>query len=332
MIGKIKRNIQGLNLAFKKGPKEELLSIAKDIFPDFRFEEVTLFDNCYCCLTWNHNLKDLFEQDNSLGKEERFSLVVEIEDPIMRMHQILDFIESLLKKEEVDYAYMVLERLGEIDLNSERMPDPRSLGYRKFLEYYAQKADRDNFLKTLKLTEPGKQKNEIERLKSLFVQEYAGKNELADSLELLKNKAFGDKYLYHVFAPIINKISYRKMKTLLETTEALQTMPENDRLTILAQTFADDAKTDFSVADFEELFGQIEVLDPEIKAGDVRLRDFLLLQLGMNLNDLEYVAKCKKAMNNNILKKELTLVENNLKRGKAANNGQLTSVPGKNTR
>ena len=300
---KIKLNIQGLNLAYQKAPKNQLLSIAEKIFPAEKFERLSKFENCYSGLSWNSNLDRLYEE-TLVEPDIRFNFVLSVNDPIMRMHQTLSFLEYLTSTDNIDFANEVVESLKDIE--SGRMKDTRSLGHRKILDYYADKADFTNFSAVIKCCEPAKERTNLDRIKWKFISNYSEANTLEDTLKVVKHKLFGKKYFFGALEPMTKKVSYKSMKETLENHELLAELESSTKIQLLAETFHYSSKVGYDLNDFNEIFEQVFNLDPKIRAGDVKLRDYLLMQIGCNLNERELVMKCKKEIKNNRLKKELS--------------------------
>lgn len=303
---KIKLNIQGLNLVDQRASKEQLLTIAEKIFPPDRFDQLARFENYYSGLSWSHNLERLFKEIR-IEPEIRFDLILEIENPIMRMHQTLYFLEDLTSVGELAFAHQVVESLKSI--KSGRTNDTRALGYRKILEHYAAEGNLEEFSKTIKRCEPAKERNTIQRIKSKFISNYSEKNALNDTLKIVQHKLFGDKFIWSALEPQTKTISYQKMKDILDTNELLSQLKHDTKVQLLAETFFHHSKNNYDLNEFQEIYQLVYDLDPKIKAGDVKLRDWLLMQIGSNLNEIDLVVQCRKAIKNNHLKKELGIVE-----------------------
>lgn len=287
------------------------MSIAENIFPDFKFEQLLISENCYSALTWNYNLELLFD-DSTIDPTTRFELILSIEDPIMRMHQTLHFLEHLTSISEIDFAKEVVESLHDIDA-SIRTKDTRSLGHRKILNYYAEQADFEAFSKTIKLCEPAKERSNLLRIKANFVTCYSKKYPLEDTLKIVGNKLFGSKLMYAAIEPATEKMSYQAMKKTIEKHQQLRDLEHSMKVQMLAETFYFSSKTEYSLGDFHEIYQLVFDLDPKISGGDVKLRDWLLMQIGSNLKELDLVTQCRKAIKNNRLKKELSAIEKSLK-------------------
>ena len=307
---KIELNIKGLNLAHQRASKEQLLEIAKTIFPVAKLDQLAKFENCYSELSWNSNLERLFKE-SIIDTKARFEFILRIENPIMRMHQTLNFIEYLTTINEIDFTSQVIESLKNIETS--RTKDTRSLGHRKILGYFAEHANLENFILTLKLCEISKERNEIQRIKFHFVNNYSKTNSLEETLKVVQHKVFGKKYILSALKPNTEKASYRDMKNTLDKNTLLKELDNETKVQLLAETFYQSSKIEYKLSDFNEIYEKVFNLDPKIRIGDVKLRDWLLMQIGSNLKEIELVIKCRKAIKNNNLKKELRYVEDKIK-------------------
>jgi len=308
---RILKNIEGLNLVFDRAPKEILIDIAREIFSVRNFEQILISNNCYSSLSWNHNLERLFDEDGTVSDKERFNLIMTIKCPIMRMHQTLYLLDKICTEGKIDFSYRVIQSLKGIDCKS-RVNDARSLGYRKLLGWYADQGDIENFLKTIKVCESGKERDTIAGLKATFIKRYAENNGGEEAIKIARKKPFGPKFLSVVLLAIATKTSYKEMKILLEAIDSREDIPHEDVIRVLAISFRNHSEDGINEEEYSELFDSINNLNPKIKAGDFRLRDTLLLNVGLNLVELEKVVQCRKAINNNNLKKELRFLEKEL--------------------
>lgn len=294
MKDKIAKNIKGLNLLHEKGNIRELLEIARDIFPEHRFNTATSYKNCNFKLVWNKNLSELFENSGFLGNEERLSYVMDIADPVTRTHQLLDFLVYLLDCEETGFAGRVIEQLKRMDESGNyQAENALILGYRILLKYHAEAADLDSFLSVLRLSESREKPGAIEALKTLFISHYVRNHCLEDSLRIAGRKEFGSTYLYAVLYPYTRQLSYRSMKKLIDDGYSFRDMPPAERTGILALTFANEAKICFSQTDFEDVLQLVEDVDHNLRvSGDVRLRDHLMRLIGTGEKRTEYWREC----------------------------------------
>ncbi len=311
-MDKIQKTIFGLNLVYEKGSKQELVAIAKEVFDESEFKSISLFDNCYSSLSWNHCLMNQFD-NQSLPFDTRLNYVTAINDHVIRMHQLNYFLKDLLSKDEINYTQRVLEEYLKLNVNI--FNDPKVIGLRILLEYYAEIADYEKFLELIKQCEPAKEKNQLQRIKNIFISNYALKFGIEKVIKILNSKIFGEKYTYSALLPLTKQVEYSKMKNLLANNVFFDTFDRNLKTQILVETFENDAKNqNFSDLYFEELFIEVVSIDPKIKAGVVRLKDILLVKLGQCSDNLEYIISCKKEITNNDMKKELAIIETGIKK------------------
>jgi hypothetical protein len=100
---------------------------------------------------------------------------------------------------------------------------------------------------------------------------------------------------------------YARLKEIFAEYPQLKQPESETELNILALACMEARSRDMTVDDdFEELFRRAIEVDPKLKWGDFRLRDSVLLDLGMAYrDDREHRMRCRKAIGNNLLKKEL---------------------------
>lgn len=111
----------------------------------------------------------------------------------------------------------------------------------------------------------------------------------------------------------MNRTSYQEKKETIEKNEILSSLEHPTKVRLLAETFSQSSKNNYTTSDFQDIYQMVFDLDPKIKAGDVKLRDWLFVQIGANLKDIDLVTRCRKAIKNNHLKKELGYVEKKLR-------------------
>jgi hypothetical protein len=311
-MDKIQKIIFGLNLIFDRGSKQELIAIAKDVFDESEFKSISLFNNCYSSLSWNNNLKNQFD-NQTIPFDTRLNYVKAINDHVIRMHQLNYFLNDLLSKDEINYTQRVLEEYAKLDVNI--FNDPKVIGLRILLEYYAEIADYERFYELVKQCEPAKERNQLQRIKNIFISSYALKFGIEKVIKILDSKIFGEKYTYSALLPLTKQVAYLKMKNILANNVFFDTFDRNLKTQILVETFENDAKNQkFSNLYFEELFIEVVSIDPKIKAGVVRLKDILLVKLGQYSDNLEYVIMCKSEITSNDMKKELAIIEKGRKK------------------
>ncbi|EJL62136.1 hypothetical protein [Flavobacterium sp. CF136] len=311
-MNKIQKSIFGLNLIYDKGSKDELLSLAKGLFDESELKSISLFDNCYSSLTWNNNLKKQFD-DNTISFENRLDYVTSINDHIIRMHQLNYLLRALLTNNEVIEALKTLEKYSELEVRI--FDNPKVIGYRLLLEYYAEISDYEKFIELIKQCEISKEKNQIQRIKNIFIANFALKFGIEKVIKVLNTKVFGEKYIYCALIALTKQVDYMTMKNLLANNTFFNTFDSNNKTQILVETFENAAKNqNFSDLNFEELYEKVLSIDPKIKAGVVRLKDILFVKLGQYSTKLDYVIRCKKEITSNEMKKELSIVEQQLKK------------------
>jgi len=305
--------VDGINLTADKNAvnrKKRLLDIAKIVFDEKRYSEITKVNEYESGLTWSSHQRKLF-RTSDLSIEKMWHYISQIDSDVMRMHGIADLIRYSLDKDDVENAKKYTEKLHGLDISMYN--DMRTLGNRILLKYYSEKGDIEKFMTYLKISESTKERNEIARLKSELIENISTKESIDNAINLCNRKEFGIKFLYTAIFPYTKKINFSEMQEIIDS-DNLSSIDESDKLSLLVETYANwISKSNFNDKVFDKLFNQISKIDSKIKNGDQRLIDWLFMRLGTNLNDIDYVIKCRMAIKNNRLKEELKLVENKLK-------------------
>jgi hypothetical protein len=212
-----------------------------------------------------------------------------------------------------------LVELGEIEKAKKYIPHFKTthifkeennfdFGYRIILRHYAKQADRDNFFKIFKFCEPRKDRYDMEVIKMLLVKACAEKHGIEPAMQLCNHKNIGERYVYHALSVFAEKGEYEKLQSLFIQYPQLKQPELETELKILAQAYIEAAKNGFELDDreFDELFNRALHVNPKLKWGDFRLRDSILFDLALaSKNNKDRAVRCRKAIKNNLLKKEL---------------------------
>ncbi|MBP1990562.1 hypothetical protein [Paenibacillus eucommiae] len=262
-------------------------------------------------LSWERKLIELFE---SSSVDDIWPLVKQVEDDIIFNHLALYVIEKLISQQQIEASYAYIEQLKVLHIFKEE--DNRYTGYRVLLKYYAEQADTGHFLEILKKSEPIKERYEIENCKTILVSETSKKHGWEAALTLCKHKKIGEKYTIAALLPVAETWNYEDMKQLFLDQPHLETEKNPVRTQLCVAAFCHQMRRKWDPLFFQEVFDLADQTDPSIKWGDCRMRDGLLLDIGLACQDIELVTKCKKAIKNNSIKKELTWQIDHLKKQK----------------
>lgn len=190
-----------------------------------------------------------------------------------------------------------------------REEDNRYQGYRILLRDAADHGDAAAALKLLPQCNTRSERHEIDTIKSRLVAAVSARDGLQAALDLCANKRIGAASREYALQPVIEAGAYEALRDALARHPDLASADSGDGLSFLVPAFcvrekAADAARD--AQEFDALFARVDAMDPKLKHGDARLRDWLLLELGLaSPNDPAYVARCRKAIKNASIKREL---------------------------
>ncbi len=260
--------------------------------------------------TINHSLswKDMFLllcDAANYSEKDILNFIQQLDDNIIYNHIIKHIITNFVEVEDIDAALEYIPHFRTTVIFKKE--DNRDKGYLIILKHYAKKGDDKNFFKYFKLCEPRKNRTEIADSKSWLIASYCANNSIEDALQLCKHKNLGKKFLPSVLHPFAEKGCYQELKAIFEKHPELKQPEIETELNILAEAYQVAKKNNIQVDDdFEQLFDRALQVDRKLRAGDVKLQDSILLILGLaSLGNQERVLKCKKAIKNNSLKREL---------------------------
>jgi hypothetical protein len=313
--------IEALNLCHQAGRNEEAPAIKARVIelyetivpPDDQYQ---LAKNEYgSSLVWEEQLLKQFRAAG-LSVEEQWEYVQQVEDKIIFNHLVISIIEQLAAPGREEKCMFYIGRLETLHIFKEE--DRRFQGYRVLLRYAAERADTASFFRFLPLSEPIKERHEIDRCKTTLVARVSKTQGWEAAVELCRHKKIGDKYVADALRPLAEHWTYEDMKRLFEERPDLDVEKRHTRLKLLVEAHCEEAKRDAARASarFDELFRLADATDPEIRWGDLRLRDGLLMDIGLAAQDPTEVERCRKAIKNNSVKKELKWWLDDLKKRK----------------
>jgi hypothetical protein len=251
-------------------------------------------------------LLELFDRAN-ISEDDMFAFAQQITGADIIYNHVLEHIlENLVELEEIEKAEKYIPHFKTTRIFKEE--NNFDLGYRIILRHYAKQADVDNFFKTFKLCEPRKDRYDMDLIKMLLVKACTEKHGIETALQLCNHKNIGERYFYYALSVFAEKGEYEKLKSLFIQYPQLKQPEQETELKILAQAYIETAKDGFELDDreFEDLFNRALQVNPKLKWGDARLRDSILFDLALaSKNNKDRAIRCRKAIKNNWLKKEL---------------------------
>lgn len=184
-------------------------------------------------------------------------------------------------------------------------------GYLIILHYYALKGDVENFFKYFKQSKPNINRLKILDYKSVLARNYTLNNGIEKSIQLCNHKNLGTKFYIFALRAFAEQGKYNELKKIFEKHPQLKQPEQETELTILLEAYSEAKKLGYKINDdFQLLFDRISHVNRKIKCGDVKLQDSLFFDLGLSSKDnLDRFKMCRKAIKNNILKKNYFLIE-----------------------
>ncbi|GHS88417.1 hypothetical protein FACS189487_06620 [Campylobacterota bacterium] len=266
-------------------------------------------------LDFLHVLLCLFDGAN-LSEKEMLDYAEQIQhDNIIYNHILEHILENLAEQNAIEEIkrYIPYFRSGNVYAdNGNDIIDQESqeyFGWRIIARYYAKKADTDNFFKIFKLCEPSKDKYDMELIKIALARSVMLIYGIDAAIKLLSHKNIGDRYAINILSVLADKGEYEKLKAIFAKYPQLKQLEKETELNILSAAYESAAKQGFILddAEFNALFDRALAVNTKLKCGDSKLRDTILFNLGLaSKNNNERCTRCRKAIKNNWIKKELS--------------------------
>jgi hypothetical protein len=258
-------------------------------------------------LTFLHKLEDIF-QDSNIAHTEVITIALRVTDMIIRHHIVLYAIKQVLTIGNVTIAESYIKHMPDIK-SFGKIESTQHRGYREILSYYAEAGNLEAFLKTLKLSAPAKDaRHEIIGAKISLIEQYSKQNSYELATALAQRKEFGPKYLYAALKPHAGTLPINDMQTLLQNPAFdVPKLYLREELTML--NLVGHYKNSQDEKIFEQAFTFADNIDPKIKTGVAKMRDWFLLELGIaSPVDSKLRLRCRKAIKNASIKRELDRV------------------------
>ena len=256
-------------------------------------------------LSWETALLLFYDLAN-YNEEEILASAQKIQDDIIFNHILEHAISNLTAKNDIAHALTFIPGFRTTNIFQEE--NNQDTGYLIILRHYAAQGNADQFFNYFKLAEPRKNKSELADLKSFLVESFASNHDIAAAINLCKHKNLGEKYYSSALFAFAKTGKYAELKAIFEKHPELK-QPENEaELALLSTAYLAAKKNNTPIADdFDHLFEGALHVDRKIKSGAATLQDAVLLNLGIaEINHPERREKCRKAIKNNSIKKELS--------------------------
>jgi hypothetical protein len=255
-------------------------------------------------LDWKDALLMLFDWAN-LDEDAMFGYAEKIEDAIIYNHVLKHIIENLVRLSDIERALAFTLKFHPTHIFKDE--DNLYMGYRIIAGHHARRGESAEFFKLLKRCAPSSERYEMGLLKAELIEGVCRKDGIEAAMAVCGRQSIGEKYYFDALRVHAENGEYAQLKEFFAEYPQLKQPESETELNILAAACMEARDKGMPVADdFEELFKRAIEVNPRLKWGDVRLRDSILLDLGMAYrDDRERKTRCRKAIKNNWLKKEL---------------------------
>ncbi|MFZ6012909.1 MAG: hypothetical protein ACOYXT_21365 [Bacteroidota bacterium] len=173
------------------------------------------------------------------------------------------------------------------------------------LKHYAEIGNDGEFKKRLKLAKPAKSpRNEISGLKGLLIENYSRKNGFEKALELCNDKIFGQEFLIAGIRWSAHLMDLDKIDQILIDYPVIN--KETTKADLYVLHFFNQKPVMINDNDFSRILNEVLRIDKDIKAGDIRLRDSMLWDLGGSTLKKSQTLECRKNIISPLVKRELS--------------------------
>ncbi|WP_405397752.1 hypothetical protein [Maribacter sp. Asnod2-G09] len=245
----------------------------------------------------------------NVSEVEIFNIAKNIEEDILFNHVLKHIITNCVVQNEIEQALSYISHFRETHIFEHS--DNQDLGYLIILKHYATKGDKYNFFKYFKLAKPAKNRTEVADCKDWLVTCFSENNSLNDAIKLCTHRNLGKKFYQSALKPFAEKGMYQELKKIFVNQPELKQPELNTEIKIYIESYLNAVKNSQKIDDdFEWLFSQCLKIDRKIRFGDVKLQDAMLLDLGIASEKQDYkerALKCRKAIKDNRMKRELVL-------------------------
>lgn len=250
-------------------------------------------------LTWKDRVEVLFDTAG-LGAQEMLSWTLQVEDDILRDHLLLHIAADLALEGE-------MARVEE-EITPRLRPDMAYRADRVLLMEYARRGDTDGFLRKHKKASQRQERHTLVDARELLVEQVAARRGIDAALRLCDEaKGFGEGYRAMAMRSHADTASVESMRAWIGAHPALFASAPGLEEELLVRAYAKGPRTEGVEGNdaFDELFARVDSLDKSLRAGDARLRDSLLLDLGMAAGPGPRRLLCRKKIGNASIKREL---------------------------
>ena len=251
-------------------------------------------------LNWKDRIEVLFDTAG-LGATEMLAWTLQVEDEILRDHLLLHIAADLALEGEMARV--------EQEITPRLQPDMAYRADRVLLMEYARRGDADAFLRKHKKASQRQERHTLIDARNLLVEQVAAQQGVDAALRLCDEaKGFGESYRGTAMRSYADAASVQAMHAWIDAHPALFASTPGLEEELLVRAYAKGPRAenlDNGDDPFDELVARVDALDKSLRAGDARLRDALLLDLGMAVGPGPRRLLCRKKIGNASIKREL---------------------------
>jgi hypothetical protein len=250
-------------------------------------------------LTWTNRVEVLFDTAG-LGAQEMLDWTLQVEDDIMQSHLLLHIASDLAL--EGDMARVEQEIAPRLRADMAHRAD------RVLLMEYARRGDVDGFVRKHKKANQRQERSTLLSARYLLVEQVTLRQGVDAALRLCEEtKGFGEGYRASAMRSYAETAGVAAMGAWIEAHPALFASAPGLEEELLVRAYAKEPRPEGSASEdpFDTLFARVDALDKSLRAGDARLRDGLLLDLGMAVGPGPRRLLCRKKIGNASMKREL---------------------------
>jgi hypothetical protein len=255
-------------------------------------------------LGWMERIEVLFDTAG-LGADEMLAWTLQVPDEILRGHLLLHIAADLAMQGEMARV--------DRDIAPRLRSGMAHRADRVLLMQHARNGDAAGFLAKHKKADQRPERHTLLDARELLVEQVAARHGLDAALQLCDTaKGFGDNYRATALRAYAGTADLATLRAWIAAHRDMFTAATGTGLEeeLLVRAYAKaprpaaDADGDSSDA-FDELLARVDALDKSLRHGDARLRDALLLDLGMAAGPGARRLLCRRKIGNASLKREL---------------------------
>jgi hypothetical protein len=254
--------------------------------------------NKFCSLT---GLLMRYIETTLLDLELANNYINKIENYYTKNWEKIDLVRNSVKRDNIELAKKITAEIPDEDSGPAQY-----VAERHILEYYAKNGDIEHFKDKIKPSKLSKfPKYGIEVYKYKLVEGYSRKNGIEKTFSLLEDKYFEKTASISALRCLAQTLTLDEIDYYLQTYPRILNETASARADLYVLHFSEQRPIEITQTKFERTLIEILKQDKDVKAGDMRFRDSLLLDLGSSTVNKKQALECKKHIISPSVKREL---------------------------